>query len=78
MIVNDGVVGEVSESHLSQGSDGTLLFQGNVSIDFRGGFASVRSVFKSFNVHNFDGILIFVKGDGQTYQHRLRQEEQFD
>ena len=38
----------------------------------------MRSVFKSFNVHNFDGILIFVKGDGQTYQHRLRQEEQFD
>ena len=34
MIVNDGVVGEVSESHLSQGSDGTLLFQGNGSLIF--------------------------------------------
>ena len=77
-IVNDGVVGGVSESHLSHSSDGTLLFQENVSLNFGGVFASVRSVFKSFKAHNYDGILIFVKGDGQTYQHRLRQEEQFD
>ena len=78
MIVNDGVVGGVSEFYLSHSSDGTLLFQGNVSLDFGGGFASVRSVFKSFKAHNYDGILIFVKGDGQTYQHRLRQEEQLN
>ena len=34
MIVNDGVMGGVSESQLSRSSDGTLLFQGNVSLDF--------------------------------------------
>lgn len=78
MIVNDGVMGGVSESKLSLSSDGTLLFQGNVSLDFGGGFASVRSVFKSFNAQNYNGILILVKGDGQTYQLRLRQGEQFD
>ncbi len=69
-------MGGVSESHLSHSSDGTLLFQGNVSLDFGGVFASVRSVFKSFKAHNYDGILILVKGEGQTYRYRLRQEEQ--
>ena len=78
MIVNDGVVGGVSESQLRLRSDEIILFHGNVSLDFGGGFASVRSVFKSFNAYNYGGILILVKGDGQTYQHRLRQEEQFD
>ena len=78
MIVNDGVVGEVFESHLSHSSDGTLLFQGNVSLDFGDVFASVRSGLKSFRSYNYDGVLILAKGDGQTYQHRLRQEEQFD
>ena len=71
-------MGGVSESHLSHSSDGTLLFQENVSLDFGGVFASVRSVFKSFKAHNYDGVLILVIGDGQTYQYRLRQEEQFD
>ena len=71
-IVNDGVVGRVSESHLSDSSDGTFLFQENVSLDFGDVFASVRSVFKSFKAHNYDGVLILVKGDGQTYKYRLR------
>ncbi len=71
-------MGGVSESHLSHSSDGTLLFQENVSLNFGGVFASVRSVFKSFKAHNFDGVLILVKGEGQTYQYRLRQREQFD
>ena len=78
MIVNDGVMGGVSESQLSLNSDEIILFHGNVSLDFGGGFAPMRSVFKSFNAYNYDGILILVKGDGQTYQLRLRQEEQFD
>ncbi len=47
MIVNDGVMGGVSRSQLSLSSTGTLLFQGNVSLNYGGGFASVRSVFKT-------------------------------
>ena len=60
MIVYDVVMGGVSECQLSLSSDETLLFQGNVSLDFGGGFASVRSVFKSFNAYNYDGILFLV------------------
>ena len=60
MIVNDGVMGGVSESQLSLSSDEIILFHGDVSLDFGGGFASVRSVFKSFNAYNYDGILFLV------------------
>ena len=60
MIVYDVVMGGVSECQLSLSSDETLLFQGNVSLDFGGRFASVRSVFKSFNAYNYDGILFLV------------------
>ena len=78
MIVNDEVMGGVSKSQLSRSSDGTLLFQGNVSLDLGGGFASVRYIFRTLNAENYNGILINIKGDGQIYQLRLRQQEQFD
>ena len=78
MIVNDRVMGGVTESQLSRSSDGTLLFQGNVSLDLWGGFASVRYIFRTLNAENYNGILINIKGDGQIYQLRLRQQEQFD
>ena len=68
----------VSESKLSHSSDGTILFQGNVFLDFSGGFASVRSIFRTLNAENYDGILILLKCDGQTYQLRLHEQEQFD
>ena len=38
----------------------------------------MRSVYKSFNAQNYDRIQIPLKGDGQTYQLRLRQQEKFD
>ena len=78
LIVIDVVMGGVSESHLSLSSDGTLMFQGNDSVDFGGGFASVRSVFRTLNPENYDGTLILVQSDGQTFQLRRRQHEQFD
>ncbi len=78
MIVNDVVMGGVSRSQLSLSSTGTLLFEGNISLDYGGGFASVRSVFNTLDEENLNGILIMVKGDGKTYQLLVRQQKQFD
>ena len=44
MIVNDGVMGGISESRLSLDQQGFLVFEGRVSLDYGGGFASVRSI----------------------------------
>ena len=78
IIVNDVVMGGVSRSQLSLSSTGTLLFEGNISLDYGGGFASVRSVFNTLDEENLNGILIMVKGDGKTYQLLVRQQKQFD
>ncbi len=78
MIVNDGVIGGISESRLSLNLQGFLVFEGRVSLDYGGGFASVRSILNRLDADPYDGILIRFKGDGKRYQLRLRQEDRMD
>ena len=42
-IVNDGVMGGVSESNVSWEPEGFLVFEGILSLDYGGGFASTRT-----------------------------------
>ena len=78
MIVNDGVMGGISESRLSLEQQGFLVFEGRVSLDYGGGFASVRSILNRLDADPYDGILIRFKGDGKRYQLRLRQGDRMD
>ena len=78
MIVNDGVMGGISESRLSLDLQGFLVFEGRVSLDYGGGFASVRSILNRLDADPYDGILIRFKGDGKRYQLRLRQGDRMD
>ena len=78
MIVNDGVMGGISESSLSLDQQGFLVFEGSVSLDYGGGFASVRSILNRLDAEPYDGILIRFKGDGKRYQLRLRQGDRMD
>ena len=78
MIVNDGVMGGISESRLSLDQQGFLVFEGRVSLDYGGGFASVRSILNRLDADPYDGILIRFKGDGKRYQLRLRQGNRMD
>ena len=78
MIVNDGVMGGISESRLSLDHQGFLVFEGRVSLDYGGGFASVRSILNRLDADSSDGILIRFKGDGKRYQLRLRQGDRMD
>ncbi len=55
-----------------------LLFNGNVSLDYGGGFASVRSSYENWKIGKFDGFIIKVWGDGKTYQFRCRMGNIFD
>ena len=78
MIVNDGVMGGISESRLILDQQGFLVFEGRVSLDYGGGFASVRSILNRLDADSYDGILIRFKGDGKRYQLRLRQGDRMD
>ena len=51
MVVNDGVMGGVSRSTVNLHNDGYLIFAGNVSTDYGGGFASIRTDYKNW-YHN--------------------------
>lgn len=77
-IVNDGVMGGLSESTMKTGRHGHGIFSGNVSLKNNGGFASVRAVVPEANYSGYKQIAMKVKGDGKKYQFRIRTDKNFD
>ncbi len=75
-VVNDSVMGGVSSSRfyheLSYG-----VFEGEVSLENNGGFASVRRVI-SPEFNNGGIIRLVVKGDGRRYQFRLKTHHLYE
>lgn len=66
-VVDDRVMGGVSQSEfVSRGSDGAR-FTGRVSLDRNGGFCSVRSPDLSGQIAGGKAISLYVRGDGRTY-----------
>jgi hypothetical protein len=78
LIVNDSVMGGVSQSEMIVTPAGTAVFRGNVSLDNNGGFASVRTYPIAYQLAGYDGLSLRVKGDGQQYRLRLRMDNQLD
>ena len=79
MIVNDSVMGGVSDSNLIMlKEEGVFRFIGSVSLENNGGFASVRAVFPRNYFNRSKHVCIRVRGDGKRYQIRLRGGRQFD
>ena len=70
-IVNDGVMGGVSQSSLRQDVDG-MFFEGVVSLENNGGFASMRSSVRF--PQGTQLIELIAKGDGKRYKLVLRTE----
>lgn len=77
-IINDGVMGGISEGRFKINSDQTADFWGNVSLENNGGFASVRALLMIPVTGNFQKIVLRVKGDGKTYSFRIRTDANFD
>lgn len=72
-ILNDGVMGGVSESEFRLNKDGYGLFSGEVSTANNGGFASVRYRPKSIDPTGKKTISLKIKGDGKSYQFRIKK-----
>ncbi len=75
-VVNDSVMGGISNSQVLYEND-NLVFTGNVSLANNGGFASIRTLL-DVQSQDITKIMLRVKGDGQTYQLRLRTNEYMD
>lgn len=76
-IVNDGVMGGLSESEIVFRNN-LIIFKGIVSLENNGGFASIRTLPRSYELDGYNGILLRVKGDGKKYQFRIRTNDRFD
>jgi monofunctional biosynthetic peptidoglycan transglycosylase len=77
-VVNDGVMGGVSRGDIQRSDHGTGLFSGTLSMENNGGFASVRGLIAPQDLSAFSGLEIRIRGDGRTYQLRLRVDGRFD
>ena len=77
MVVNDGVMGGISRSVFSFHPKGYLIFEGDVSTDFGGGFASLRTDYENWRIGNYSGIILKVRGDGKKYQFRCRMANEY-
>ncbi len=73
-IVNDGVMGGLSQSQMELTGENRAHFHGTVSLENNGGFASTRAELPEELRKGVTAIRIRVKGDGQRYSLRLRPE----
>ena len=72
-IVNDDVMGGISKSKLSMSDENNLMFTGYLSLENNGGFASTRHRFKEQTLASVKSFKIKLKGDGNSYKLRIRQ-----
>lgn len=75
--VNDNVMGGVSTGKFRISNDKTLEFSGKLSLENRGGFASIRTNPENLGLEGYDTIAVRVRGDGRTYYLDLRSSTLF-
>lgn len=71
-LINDDVMGGVSRSRISS-TDGAMVFEGEVSLENKGGFASFRGLVR-FPAKSA-ALLLTVRGDGQRYKLTLKLDD---
>jgi hypothetical protein len=73
-IIDDGVMGGVSQGRFSINSEGNGVFEGTISLENNGGFSSVRYGFDKIKVNSKSVVSIRLKGDGKNYQFRIKDK----
>ncbi len=71
-VVDDGVMGGLSRGELTINDSGNCLFKGYVTTENNGGFSSIRYAFNNKSVSEFNHIILKLKGDGKSYQFRIK------
>lgn len=74
-IVDDVVMGGRSDGQFGINEEGHAVFQGEVSLENNGGFSSVRYRFPQQQVAAFQKMSIRLKGDGKSYQFRVKSDQ---
>ena len=76
--INDAVMGGKSTSRFRFDPAGHAVFDGVISLERNGGFASVRAAHQALSLSTTIGYGLTVKGDGNLYKLNLRTEDSFD
>jgi NADH dehydrogenase [ubiquinone] 1 alpha subcomplex assembly factor 1 len=71
-IVDDRVMGGRSQGNFSVNSEGLGIFEGYVTTENNGGFSSLRYNFDGIKTSNYDSVVLKLRGDGKSYQFRLK------
>ncbi|MEO5629128.1 MAG: CIA30 family protein [Thermomonas sp.] len=58
-------------------ANGNLQFSGELSLANNGGFSSVRSVGRDFDLGDASAVVLRVRGDGRRYQLRLATDARY-
>lgn len=73
-VVNDGVMGGLSEGYYTVNEEGNGVFKGEVSLENNGGFTSIRKTVDFTDAQAYKKIVLRLKGDGKRYQFRLKRD----
>lgn len=76
-IVDDGVMGGLSQGKREIGKDGILRFFGTLSLENNGGFSSLRTGAVKLDLSSAEGVVLRVRGDGRTYQVRFSTDAEY-
>lgn len=74
-VVDDGVMGGLSQGQFSLSEEGHGYYRGYVSLANNGGFSSLRYRMPTIRVEGFNKLSIRLKGDGKRYQIRVKSEQ---
>ena len=73
-VVDDGVMGGLSQGKLKVDNEGNGLYCGTVSTENNGGFSSLRYRFDAIEASEDQSIVLRIKGDGKKYQFRVKDK----
>ena len=74
-LVNDSVMGGISVGNFLLTPEGFGNFYGQISLENNGGFSSVKFILNSFSLENYTAFIIKIKGNGGTFQFRVKASE---
>ncbi|MGK0365623.1 MAG: NADH dehydrogenase [ubiquinone] 1 alpha subcomplex assembly factor 1 [Saprospiraceae bacterium] len=74
-VVDDRVMGGLSQGAISLNEDGNAVYNGHVTTRNNGGFSSLRCRFEEKDVSKYSKFRLKVKGDGKRYQFRVKSEQ---
>lgn len=73
--VNDTVMGGRSQGSSYVTEAGNVIFTGEISLKNNGGFSSVRTFGGKYDLSDYEGVTVKVRGDGRKYYFTARMND---